>query len=483
ALTMDRWLLRSWGRWTGSLINERPDQVKAKTDELRSVVAELRADPEATKAIEAVLGQKITSRNMGALAEAVLKASQKPENRDVMNATPAGEKLRLVGNSLAKWVDGQKEAPANGNERNQIRAVFGDMLKEMQKSNPDMTMADMQALLWYSERRLYDKAKAKEDVSAGYEPDEAPDYANAAASLAESLGIDPAAINAIKGADYGTNSAGGAGRAAGAGDSQAGSEGGAGSGSVLNQGPKGTYNPGTQVVTLFETADQSTFAHESAHHFLEMTSLMAQSPGAPSGLVRDLKKTLKWMGTNPKEWASMTMEQKRNMHEKYARGFEGYLRDGVAPTKALENSFAAFKGWLTKIYQSADALGAPINDEVRGVFDRMLGGGASVGPVSAAMRGALPVLGGGEQQGVYNQFAGERSVQTPLNAQLMTEAIDKLAAGENPEQVRVDTGWFMGKDGKMRYEISDKNAVAKPMNMPKALQRPRTELRQQAVID
>lgn len=483
ALTMDRWLLRSWGRWTGSLINERPDQVKAKTDELRSVVAELRADPEATKAIEAVLGQKITSRNMGALAEAVLKASQKPENRDVMNATPAGEKLRLVGNALAKWADGQKEAPANGNERNQIRAVFGDMLKEMQKSNPDMTMADMQALLWYSERRLYDKAKAKEDVSAGYEPDEAPDYANAAASLAESLGIDPAAINAIKGADYGTNRAGGAGRAAGAGDSQAGSEGGAGSGSVLNQGPKGTYNPGTQVVTLFETADQSTFAHESAHHFLEMTSLMAQSPGAPSGLVRDLKKTLKWMGTNPKEWASMTMEQKRNMHEKYARGFEGYLRDGVAPTKSLENSFAAFKGWLTKIYQSADALGAPINDEVRGVFDRMLGGGASVGPVSAAMRGALPVLGGGEQQGVYNQFAGPASVMSPINRVALYRAQKSLDAGADAEQVRVDTGWFMGKDGKMRYEISDKNAVPKEMNMPAILQVPRNDLRKQAARD
>ena len=41
-------------------------------------------------------------------------------------------------------------------------------------------MSDLQALLWYPEKRLYDTAKQKDGKSRGYEDDEAPDYANAA---------------------------------------------------------------------------------------------------------------------------------------------------------------------------------------------------------------------------------------------------------------------------------------------------------------
>jgi hypothetical protein len=42
-------------------------------------------------------------------------------------------------------------------------------------------MSDLQALLWYPEKRLYDTAKQKDGgESRGYEDDEAPDYANAA---------------------------------------------------------------------------------------------------------------------------------------------------------------------------------------------------------------------------------------------------------------------------------------------------------------
>ena len=43
-----------------------------------------------------------------------------------------------------------------------------------------LTMSDLQALLWYPEKRLYDTAKQKDGESRGYEDDEAPDYANAA---------------------------------------------------------------------------------------------------------------------------------------------------------------------------------------------------------------------------------------------------------------------------------------------------------------
>lgn len=47
-------------------------------------------------------------------------------------------------------------------------------------------MSDLQALLWYPEKRLYDSSKAPEgEESRGYADDEAPDYANAARKLVE----------------------------------------------------------------------------------------------------------------------------------------------------------------------------------------------------------------------------------------------------------------------------------------------------------
>jgi hypothetical protein len=39
---------------------------------------------------------------------------------------------------------------------------------------------------------------------------------------------------------------------------------------------------------------------------------------------------------------------------------------------ALADVFAKFKDWLTRIYQTLQGLGAPINDDIRRVFDRML---------------------------------------------------------------------------------------------------------------
>ena len=51
-------------------------------------------------------------------------------------------------------------------------------------------MADLQALLWYPERRLYDAAKLdSQETNTGYEDNEAPDYANAAEALARQQGV------------------------------------------------------------------------------------------------------------------------------------------------------------------------------------------------------------------------------------------------------------------------------------------------------
>ena len=55
------------------------------------------------------------------------------------------------------------------------------------------------------------------------------------------------------------------------------------------------------------------------------------------------------------------------------------------------------------------------------------------------------------------QFAGPQAETADIHA--LANAKDLIASGRNPEQVRQETGWFRGPDGKWRYEISDDEAV------------------------
>jgi len=194
-LTMDRWLMRTWGRWTGTLIEARPDMVKAKRAELKELVVKMKQDAPAALEFQKALNAKLQSGDLDALALAIQKASMVPATREAFNKTATGQEIRKTGNALAKYLDGQKEAPAGPAERNYIRKVFNKILADVRsKGYPALTMSDLQALLWYPEKRLYDIAKSDEDASEGYSDDEAPDYANAAAKLARGVGVSDADI-------------------------------------------------------------------------------------------------------------------------------------------------------------------------------------------------------------------------------------------------------------------------------------------------
>ena len=198
SLTMDRWLVRTWGRWTGTLIKSMPNQTKAAEARLTAAVTAL--NDEEAKALGDIVGSGINTTNLEKLANAIQKSSMDPEARARLNQSEKGQELRKAGNSLAKYLDGQKEAPAGPHERKYIRSVFNAILTEIQ-SDPqyaDMTMADMQAVLWYAEKRLYETAKddnVDQETTDGYAEEDAPDYANAAAAVAREKGISPRRIN------------------------------------------------------------------------------------------------------------------------------------------------------------------------------------------------------------------------------------------------------------------------------------------------
>lgn len=120
------------------------------------------------------------------------------------------------------------------------------------------------------------------------------------------------------------------------------------------------------ILTLMKKANASTAVHELGHEWLAQMLRDAEHEKAPADLLADRDAVLKWFGIDKVADIATTH------HEKFARGFEQYLREGIAPSKELASVFAKFKAWLTKIYETLKGLGSPINDDIRRVFDRML---------------------------------------------------------------------------------------------------------------
>lgn len=61
-----------------------------------------------------------------------------------------------------------------------------------------------------------------------------------------------------------------------------------------------------------------------------------------------------------------------------------------------------------------------------------------------------------------DQFAGQTAWTADVAA--LDDARQQVAAGANPEQVRQDTGWFEGEDGRWRFEIDDSAAQFAPVD-------------------
>lgn len=142
---------------------------------------------------------------------------------------------------------------------------------------------------------------------------------------------------------------------------------------LKSEDARGMYTPAEKMITLFGTADESTFVHESGHYFPDVMTDVAMRSDAPEQVRADIQTLMDWFGLKDlDEWNGLSLEEKRQFHEQFARGFEQYLRDGVAPSSRLEAIFKQFKDWLVSIYKSAADLDVELTPEVRDVYARML---------------------------------------------------------------------------------------------------------------
>jgi hypothetical protein len=192
-LTMDRWFMRTWGRLTGTLIDTDKDLQKNAKENVKNSIKDIKANKEASDILKQLIPDAYKLK-VDDLARAVEKVSMKVDKRKLLSSNPLTDKLRRSGNLLSKYLSGEKEAPANGAERKFIREVFNDVQARLQGEHGiEISMADLQAVLWYPEKILYESFKDNKTfagASSKYTEDSAPDYLNAAKKLAHKLGKD-----------------------------------------------------------------------------------------------------------------------------------------------------------------------------------------------------------------------------------------------------------------------------------------------------
>ncbi|WP_250533984.1 hypothetical protein [Caballeronia sp. AZ10_KS36] len=198
---------------------------------------------------------------------------------------------------------------------------------------------------------------------------------------------------------------------------------------IVDQGERGklsfaddiTSAPST--ITLTKNADLSTFVHELGHFQLEMLAHLSGDGTLPE-VAKDFGHVMDWFGLKPDEWRTMSLEEKREYHEKFARGFESYLFEGKAPSAELRSVFQKVRAWMVSVYQSLKALNVQLSPEVRGVFDRMLATNDAIRSAEAE-RAYMPMFATPEEAGMTpEQFADYHK----LAQEATLDASDELTA-------------------------------------------------------
>lgn len=267
-------------------------------------------------------------------------------------------------------------------------------------------------------------------------------------------------------------------------------------------GQKGLYNikgqtafkaNGKKVISLFKAADQSTFMHEMAHVYLHDMLELAKLPSAPQQLLKDVKTLNNWMKWRPetfdKEYKGTAVEREfKKLHEqiadaqkfgylkidgrdvtleqlklqwaqeRFARGFENYLREGKAPAEAVRTVFQRFKKWLSDIYRAFVQIGGAPSKEVRAVMDRMI---ASEDEIDIAMtkkgvddfteKGGMDYLADNAKQ-VYNRMV-ERAKEDAK------EKVLKIALKDVKEDYRQQEKEFFEQEEKDYREKLEREPV------------------------
>lgn len=231
------------------------------------------------------------------------------------------------------------------------------------------------------------------------------------------------------------------------------------------------------IISLFETANLSTFVHESGHYFLTVMQDMA-ARGEP-GATTDFEGVKTWWRENA---AAVAADGSRvggaaitaadvervidtgttgdaakdaavdvGMQEQFARGFEQYLMEGRAPSAELRGAFEKFRAWMVSVYKKLTGLNVKVSDEMRGVFDRMLASDAEIARAKQEAGQSANVLPTAEAMGLtdeeYARFLTLRDqAEQSAQARLLREIMEPVR--------REQAEWYKAEKAKVREAVT-----------------------------
>ena len=136
---------------------------------------------------------------------------------------------------------------------------------------------------------------------------------------------------------------------------------------------KGEYVPFHKVIKIFESGDESTIIHEFAHWYLDTLDKYASENEEIADDMETVRKFLKCGADSAT--ASQFAPSSRNggkftvaQHEKFARAFEVYIRNGYAQNNKLKKVFEYFKNALLSIYDNLRKISWQNEDGTEGTF-------------------------------------------------------------------------------------------------------------------
>lgn len=163
------------------------------------------------------------------------------------------------------------------------------------------------------------------------------------------------------------------------------------------QGYTSVLSDGKRLVSLLDSADESTFLHEMGHVFLLDLQDLAEVDQTAANDMAAVEGWTTWKKGQAKEYKGTAWEQEfadreqaivkamadgdeatvnqlkdEWAQERFARGLERYLESGEAPSSKLKAVFEKFKQFLTRIYEAFKGEGGKPSEDVKNVMARMM---------------------------------------------------------------------------------------------------------------
>lgn len=140
---MDRWFMKTWGRYTGTNTPVFEEVFPKRAATLRE---EISRQPR----LKGYRKDKLMrdDQELMRFAEEKYRAYERGGFKDRSD-------INKKSKNLYEAVTGVKVAPTSGGERTWIREVTNDATRKLRDAGYDMDNATLQALLWYAEKKIY----------------------------------------------------------------------------------------------------------------------------------------------------------------------------------------------------------------------------------------------------------------------------------------------------------------------------------------